>query len=88
MKSKGGGHIWLKISQDALKDDEGYDLRMDKTRLLRINGRILGYDPIFIPRNGTLGRRDSARPSRGNWSWGSKLNHCENTRPVLDTKTA
>ena len=52
-----GEHIWLKISQEALKDDEGYDLHTDETGLLRINGRILGYNPIFIPRNGTLGRQ-------------------------------
>ncbi len=52
-----GEHIWLKISQEALKDDEGYDLRTDETGLLRINERILGYNPIFIPRNGTLGRQ-------------------------------
>ncbi len=40
-----------------MKDDEGYDLRMHETGLLRRNGRILGYNPIFIPRNGTLGRQ-------------------------------
>ena len=52
-----GEHIWLKISQEALKDDEGYDLRTDETELFKINGRIVGYNPIFIPRNGTLGRQ-------------------------------
>ena len=51
-----GEHIWLKISQETLKDDEGYDLRTDETGLSRINGRILEYNSIFIPRNGTLGR--------------------------------
>ena len=49
-------HIWLKIGQETLKDDEGFTLRSDENGLLRMDGRVRGYNPIFLPRNCALGR--------------------------------
>ena len=44
-------HIWLKIGQETLKDDGGFTLRTDENGLLRMDGRVIGYNSIFIPRN-------------------------------------
>ena len=49
-------HIWLKIGQETLKDDGGFTLLTDENGLLRMDGRVIGYNPIFIPRNCTLDR--------------------------------
>ena len=49
-------HIWLKIGQETLKDDEGFTLSSDENGLLRMDGRVRGYNPILVPRNSALDR--------------------------------